>query len=109
MTDSPEPPASPIDAGVAKAIALGLGLLLILGTALLIVLLLTQKSEPDLAEIPALELQASEKIVSVTALDGQALFLVESVAGQQRVLLLEPATGARSEIAVRKANDEVIE
>lgn len=107
MNDSPQIPAPAIDAGIAKAIALGLGLLLILGTAVLIVLLVTQKSEVDQAVPTRIELQAGEKVITVTTLEGQALFLVENASGEQRVLVWNLATGASSSVEIFSPNDRV--
>ncbi|NNU17218.1 hypothetical protein HK107_12875 [Parvularcula sp. ZS-1/3] len=103
MTDSPEMPASPIPVGVAKAIALGLGLLLLGGTAVLITLLVTRPAVTQQSDISAIELQVGEKVSHVSHSDGKALFLIEGPEGEQRVLLLNLATGARTEIPVLAA------
>jgi hypothetical protein len=83
----------------AKGIALGLGLLLIAGTALLITLLVTRESGAAAEELPPIPLQAGERISSVSLDGDKALFVVEDEAGTQRVLLvnLEDGTSTASE------------
>ncbi|WP_229786180.1 hypothetical protein [Parvularcula lutaonensis] len=106
MTNTPDS-APPVPShAVAKGFALGLGLLLVGGTAVLITLLVTRNTGtapvPVDQPIAAIELQVGEKITSTSALEGQALFMIEGPGGAQRVLILDLATGERREIPVSR-------
>lgn len=100
MTDSPDMPPPAINASFAKGIALGLGVLLLGGTALLITLLVTRDPSPSVVEFPPIELQVGEKITAASHFEGQGLFVIEGERAQQRVLLLNFTTGERTEIKV---------
>lgn len=101
MNDSPDTAVPAPSHAVAKGVALGLGVLLLGGTALLITLLVTRNSVPEMRDIPPIELQAGEKVTDVTLFEEQALFLIERNDGQQRVLLLNLTTGAGTDMEIR--------
>ncbi|MEE4213067.1 MAG: hypothetical protein V2I43_27795 [Parvularcula sp.] len=94
---APETSAPQPNFAVAKGIALGLGLLLIAGTALLIVLLVTRDGGASEAGIPALDLKAGERVIDVSLDGDRALFVLEDADNRQRVLLVDSATGTRTE------------
>jgi len=100
MTEQPNNPLTSSGHGAAKGLALGLGLLLIGGTALLITLLILREPELGEAEMPSLQLQAGEKVVDASLDEGRALFVVEDEEGSQRVILMDLATGERNELGM---------
>ncbi len=79
----------------AKGLALGLGVLLLGGTALLITLLITRSPDaPVTTQELDFGLEVGERIEDIALEDGRALVLIENEEGQQRLLLLDLATGA---------------
>lgn len=98
MTDAMTPPQP--NHTFAKGLALGMGVLLLGGTALLITLIVTQSPDTPTSDISAVELQAGEKVIDVSVLDGEGIFLIENTQGEQRVLLVNLTTGARREIDI---------
>lgn len=92
MTDQNPPMPSH---AAAKGLALGLGVLLLGGTALLITLLITRSPDaPTTTEGLDFALEVGERIEDIALQDGRALVLIENQAGQQRLLLLDLTTGA---------------
>ncbi|MEO1659068.1 MAG: hypothetical protein AAFR65_15245 [Pseudomonadota bacterium] len=92
MTD-PTPPMP--SHAAAKGLALGLGVLLLGGTALLITLLITRSPDtPTTTPGFDVALEAGEHIEDVSLEGGRALLLIENGAGQQRLMLIDLATGA---------------
>ncbi|MEM6912771.1 MAG: hypothetical protein AAF511_02210 [Pseudomonadota bacterium] len=91
MTD-PTPPVP--SHAAAKGLALGLGVLLLGGTALLITLLITRgpsgSAAKDRVDIAIAE---GERIDEVALEGGQALLLIENETGAQRLLLVDLTTG----------------
>ncbi|MEM1379773.1 MAG: hypothetical protein AAGH41_04020 [Pseudomonadota bacterium] len=101
MTDSPETPIPGPSVAVAKGIALGMGVLLIAGTLLLITMLVTRAPSAEPVTSFAVSLQAGEKVTDVSLFEGQALFVIEDAAGEQRIVLLNLGTGEESPVALR--------
>ncbi|MCQ8184144.1 DUF6476 family protein [Parvularcula maris] len=99
MENEPAAPPAPSHAA-AKGLALGLGVLLLGGTALLIALLVTRESETQVRDIPRIELGEGERVVSVSSDDGVLTLLVETTTNQQRIIVLDSATGRRTEVEV---------
>jgi hypothetical protein len=99
MQNDPQSPPAPSHAA-AKGLALGLGVLLLGGTALLITLLITRNGDTQLRDIPRIELAPGERITSVSSDDGFLTLLIESDTYGQKIVVLDPATGRRTEIEV---------
>jgi hypothetical protein len=93
-------PAPAPSHAAAKGLALGLGVLLLGGTALLITLLVTQESEAQLDDIPRIELAPGERVLNVSSDDGVLVMLIESGTSEQRIIILDPATGRRTDVEV---------
>jgi len=100
MTDSTPPTVPGPSAAVAKGIALGLGVLLLGGTALLITLLVTRKPTSEVTEISDITLQAGDKVTDVSLFEQQALLLIESADGSQTLVYVDLVTGARREVGL---------
>ncbi|MEM0929885.1 MAG: hypothetical protein AAGI89_11415 [Pseudomonadota bacterium] len=91
MTD-PTPPAP--SHAAAKGLALGLGVLLLGGTALLITLLVTRSPDAPADTQPFdVVLGSDERIDDVSLEGGRALLLIENETGQQRLVLVDLTTG----------------
>lgn len=101
MTDSPNETAPQPNHAFAKGIALGLGVLLLGGTALLITLLVTRDPVPEVRDMPAIALEPGERVTDVALHENQALLVIEGVGGAQRVLLVNFATGERVPVEIR--------
>ncbi|MEO1040906.1 MAG: hypothetical protein AAFX52_01320 [Pseudomonadota bacterium] len=91
MTDQTPPVPSH---AAAKGLALGLGVLLLGGTALLITLLITRGPSGSMEmDSLGLDLADGERIEDVAMEDGQALLLIENERGAQRLMLVDLTTG----------------
>ncbi|MEM1409837.1 MAG: DUF6476 family protein [Pseudomonadota bacterium] len=104
MTDtSTTPPAAPGPSlAVAKGLALGLGVLLIAGTALLITLLVTRSPESSgFGEPSPIVLGEGERITDVASSGDALVVLIDGPTGQ-RLLRVDGATGTQTAIAVEQ-------
>jgi hypothetical protein len=82
----------------AKGLALGMGVLLLGGTALLITLLITRESETQVRDIPKIELGEGEDVLSASATDDTLTILVSTRSGGRKAVIIDLATGAREEV-----------
>ncbi|MEM9810078.1 MAG: hypothetical protein AAF788_02530 [Pseudomonadota bacterium] len=98
---SEQTPSQP-NLAVAKGIALGLGLLLMGGTALLITLLITRGSATQAGEsLPPIVIENDETVTDI-ATNGEMIFLLtQSAGGQQRILLMDTTTGTGTSVQIK--------
>ena len=100
MTEETNTPSGGINVAVAKGIALGLGVLLLGGTALLITLLVVRQPTPTSDISAGIELNSGEKITDVSTSENQMILLVEDASGRQKIVMIDLATGGRTEVPV---------
>lgn len=109
MTDSTEPPVPMPSHAAAKGLALGLGVLLLGGTALLITLLITRGPEPTPPTSYQEALNPGDVIKDVSLDGDRALLLVETADGRQELVLVDVTTLTRNRDGNTRDERSVIE
>jgi len=96
MTNTTEPPVPMPSHAAAKGLALGLGVLLLGGTALLITLLITRGPEGPAPRDFATVLQPGDRITDISLDGDRALLLVETADGRQELVHIDVTTVTRT-------------
>jgi hypothetical protein len=100
MSDSQPNPFNAPGHGAAKGVALGLGILLLLGTALMIALLVLQEEEVDPSDLPPIRLGEGERVTDIALHGERILLLIEGEDGEQKVLFLDSTTLEGNELQI---------
>ncbi len=94
-------PAGETNLAVLKGITVGLGILLVIGTALVAVLIAFRDDEPagfDEDNPLALPMAEGEDVISVSTTDQEIVISIGQGDQVDRIVILDPQTGAQREV-----------